>query len=78
MKRFLISLVIFLLIAAAIGYLLYPTLSDQLSQSADAEVMKNYRAKTAAKHSASAICRNVFISGERRRIRFRRSTGPSS
>ena len=51
MKRFLISLVIFLLIAAAIGYLLYPTLSDQLSQSADAEVMKNYRAKTAAKQT---------------------------
>lgn len=47
MKRFFAGLLIFLLIAAGIGYLLYPTVSNQVCQLLDEEVLKSYRAKTA-------------------------------
>nr|AHF26083.1 sortase [uncultured bacterium Contigcl_1764b] len=47
MKKFFAFLLLFLLIAAGLGYLLYPIASDQLGQYRDAEVMKAYREKTA-------------------------------
>ena len=47
MKKFIASLLIFLLIAAGIGYLLYPTVSNQICQRQDEEVLKAYREKTA-------------------------------
>lgn len=45
MKRFIAGLLIFLLVAAGLGYLLYPTISDQLSQRRDAEILKVYKEK---------------------------------
>ena len=51
MKRFIAGLLIFLLAAAGIGYLLYPTVSDQICQRQDEEVLKAYREKTAAMSS---------------------------
>ena len=47
MKKFLAGLLIFLLIAAVVGYFLYPVLSDQLCQRRDAEIMRDYRRKAA-------------------------------
>lgn len=47
MRRFFAFLFVFLLIAAAAGYLLYPTVSDQIGQARDGTVMKDYRKKTA-------------------------------
>ena len=47
MRKFFAFLFIFLLIAAGAGYLLYPTISDQIGQARDGEVMKAYREKTA-------------------------------
>lgn len=47
MKRFITGMLVFLIIAAGIGYLLYPALSDQICQRSDAEVMKDYRKKAA-------------------------------
>ncbi len=48
MKKFIASLLVFLLLAAGIGYLLYPTASDQISQARDAEILREYRKKAAA------------------------------
>ena len=48
MKRLIAGLLIFLLLAAGIGYLLYPTISDQLCQRRDAEILKVYKEKAAA------------------------------
>ena len=48
MKKLFAFLFIFLLIAAGAGYLLYPTISDQIAQANDGAVMKAYREKTAA------------------------------
>lgn len=48
MKKVLASFFLFLLIAAGLGYLLYPTVADQIAQSRDASFMKAYREKTAA------------------------------
>ena len=48
MRKFFTGLLIFLLVAAAAGYFLYPTVSDQLGQRRDAEIMRDYRQKTAA------------------------------
>lgn len=48
MRKFLTGFLIFLLIAAGVAYFLYPTVSDQISQRRDEEVMKAYREKTAA------------------------------
>lgn len=47
MRKFFAFLFIFLLIAAVVGYLLYPTISDQIAQANDGAVMKAYREKTA-------------------------------
>ena len=47
MKKFIAGLLIFLLIAAGIGYLLYPTISNQVCQRQDEEMLKTYREKTA-------------------------------
>ena len=47
MRKFFAFLFIFLLIAAVAGYLLYPTISDQIAQANDGAVMKAYREKTA-------------------------------
>ena len=47
MRKFFAFLCVFLLIAAGAGYLLYPTISDQVGQANDAAVMKAYREKTA-------------------------------
>ena len=47
MRKFFAFLFIFLLVAAGAGYLLYPTISDQIGQANDATVMKAYREKTA-------------------------------
>ena len=43
MRKFFAFLFVFLLIAAGAGYLLYPTVSDQIGQVNDAAVMKAYR-----------------------------------
>ena len=43
MRKFLTGFLIFLLIAAGVAYFLYPTVSDQISQRRDEEVMKAYR-----------------------------------
>ena len=51
MRKFIAGLLIFLLIAAGIGYLLYPTASDQLCRLRDGETMKTYRVKAAAMDS---------------------------
>lgn len=48
MRKILAILLVFLVLAAGIGYLIYPTVSDQLAQKRDAELMKAYREKTAA------------------------------
>ena len=48
MKRVITGLLVFLLLAAVIGYLLYPVVSDQLAQRRDAEILERYREKTAA------------------------------
>jgi len=48
MKKFFAGLLVFLLIAAVAGYFLYPTVSDQLAQRRDAEIMRDYRKKAAA------------------------------
>lgn len=48
MRKFLTGLFIFLLVAAAAGYFLYPVVSDQLGQLRDAETMRDYRQKVAA------------------------------
>ena len=47
MKKFAVHLLIFLLVAAGIGYLLYPAISDQICQRRDEEVLKAYRVKAA-------------------------------
>ena len=47
MRKFFAFLFIFLLIAAVAGYLLYPTISDQIAQANNGAVMKAYREKTA-------------------------------
>ena len=52
MKRFLTGFLIFLLLAAGIGYLLYPALSNQLCQRQSAGVMATYREKAAAMDAA--------------------------
>ena len=39
MRKFFAFLFIFLLVAAGAGYLLYPTISDQIGQANDAAVM---------------------------------------
>ncbi len=51
MRKFFAFLFVFLLIAAGLGYLLYPTISDQIGQAEDGRVMKAYREKTAAMSS---------------------------
>jgi sortase A len=51
MRKFFAFLVVFLLIAAGVGYLLYPTISDQIGQAEDGAVMKAYREKAAAMSS---------------------------
>lgn len=51
MRKLLVSLLVFLLVAAIAGYFLYPTLSDQIAQRRDAATMKEYRIKTAAMES---------------------------
>ena len=51
MRKFIAGLLIFLLIAAGIGYLLYPAASDQLCRLRDGETMKTYREKAAAMDS---------------------------
>ena len=48
MKRVITGLLAFLLLAAVVGYLLYPVASDQLAQRRDAEILERYREKTAA------------------------------
>ena len=48
MKKFILGLLIFLLAAASIGYLLYPTLSDQWCQRQDAMLLADYKEKAAA------------------------------
>ena len=48
MRKFFAFLFVFLLIAAGAGYLLYPTISDQIRQAEDGAAMKAYREKTAA------------------------------
>ena len=48
MRKIAVPLLVFLVIALALGYLLYPAVSDQLAQSRDAETMRAYRAKAAA------------------------------
>ena len=48
MKKLVTGLLIFLLIAAVAGYFLYPTVSDQLCQRRDGEIMRDYRQKAAA------------------------------
>ena len=52
MRKFIAGLFIFLLIAAGVGYLLYPTVSNQLCQLQDGETMKAYRQKAAAMDAA--------------------------
>ena len=52
MKKVFAGLFIFLLIAAAAGYFLYPPVSDQLSQLQDEQAMRMYREKTAAMDTA--------------------------
>lgn len=47
MKRFIAGLLVFLLVVAGAGYLLYPTVSNQICQRADEEVLRAYREKTA-------------------------------
>ena len=47
MRKFFAFLLAFLLIAAGLAYLLYPTVSNQIGQAKDGEVMKAYREKTA-------------------------------
>lgn len=51
MRKFIAFLLVFLLIAAGAGYLLYPTISDQIGQANDGAVMKAYREKAAAMDS---------------------------
>lgn len=51
MRRFFAFLLVFLLIAAGAGYLLYPTVANQIGQAEDGAVMKAYREKTAAMSS---------------------------
>lgn len=48
MRKLFAFLFVFLVIAAGAGYLLYPTISDQIGQANDGAVMKAYREKTAA------------------------------
>ena len=48
MRRRITGLILFLLLAAVACFLLYPTVSDQLSRRRDAEIMSVYREKTAA------------------------------
>ena len=48
MKRFVTGILIFLLVAAVLGYFLYPVVSDQLCQRRDAKILTAYREKTAA------------------------------
>ena len=52
MKKAITGLLVFLLIAAAAGYFLYPVFSDQLAQRRDAETLRRYREKTAAMDAA--------------------------
>ena len=52
MRKFIAGLFIFLLIAAGAGYLLYPTVSNQLCRLQDGETMKAYRQKAAAMDAA--------------------------
>ncbi len=52
MKKIITGLLVFLLIAAAAGYFLYPVFSDQLAQRRDAAILQGYREKTAAMDSA--------------------------
>ena len=47
MRKFFAFLLVFLLIAAGLAYLFYPTVSNQIGQAKDGEVMKAYREKTA-------------------------------
>ena len=51
MRKFFAFLLVFLLIAVGVGYLLYPTISDQIGQAEDGAVMKAYREKAAAMSS---------------------------
>ena len=46
MRKFFAFLFVFLLIAAGAGYLLYPTVSDQIGQANDAAVMRAYGIQT--------------------------------
>ena len=55
MRKFFAFLFVFLLIAAGAGYLLYPTISDQIGQARDGEVMKTYREKTAIMTSGKQL-----------------------
>ena len=48
MRKLIAFLLVFLLIAAGAGYLLYPTISDQVGQAQDGKTMKAYREKAAA------------------------------
>ena len=48
MRKFFAFLFVFLLIAAGAGYLLYPTISDQMGQAKGGAAMRAYREKTAA------------------------------
>ena len=52
MKKAMAGLLVFLIILAGAGYLLYPTLSDQISRREDETVLKAYRGKTAGMDSA--------------------------
>ena len=45
MKKFLIFLLVFLLVAAGLGYLLYPTIAQQISDAQNAALMDVYRRK---------------------------------
>lgn len=48
MRKLMLFLLVILLAGLALGYLLYPGISDQLARNRDAEVMREYRKKSAA------------------------------
>ena len=57
MRKFFLFLLVFLLVAAGLGYLLYPTVSDQVGQARDAEVLRDYRRKAALLDSEGTAAR---------------------
>ena len=48
MKKFLIFLLVFVILAAGLGYLLYPTVAQQISDAGNARLMDSYLRKTRA------------------------------